>query len=205
MSWGINNRWVAIGQSNIGKSHLELGLPCQDNIKYICTKKGLYCALCDGLGSKKNSEKGSEYVSLKIAEFLQANFKIMFKCELDELREQIINQLRNGIIKDLKINDKNLDNFKTTLVFLAIKNGKYIVGSIGDSVVGLLKNGNAVYLSDSFDKKLEYANSTYTIFDDDAFKHLHIKKGYINDKFDSAFMISDGLPFLLIPVKLLQN
>ena len=41
-----------------------------------------------------------------------------------------------------------------------------------------------------------YANTTFTIFDDDAANNLKIKRGTVNDKFDSAFLISDGLPFL---------
>lgn len=191
-----NNRWVAIGQSNIGKSHVELGIPCQDNIKIICKNNGLYCALCDGLGSKSKSDKGSEFVSRKIVVFLKNNFNDLFRRKNEEISDQIIKHLRSKITKELNITNESLEDYKTTLVFLAIKNGKYIAGSIGDSIIGLLKDGKEFYLSDNFNKRLEYANSTNTIFDDDASKCLHITKGIIKGSFDSAFMISDGLPFL---------
>ena len=192
------NRWVAIGQSNIGKSHIDSNIPCQDNVYYVCNKNGIYCALCDGLGSKSKSDLGSSYISQKIVNILQCNFDNLYLYSEDDLSKYIINSLKNEAMKDLKASEKELDNYKTTLVFLAIKKGKYILGSIGDSIVGLLKNDSIYYISNMSknNEDLVYANTTFSVFDNDAINNLSIKKGTIEDKFNSAFLISDGLPFL---------
>lgn len=194
----LKNRWVAIGQSNIGKSHIESKIPCQDNVYFSCNKNGLYCALCDGLGSKSKSDIGSKYISRKIVDIIRKCFDALYDYDENTLSDYLVNSLKENIINDLEINIQDLDNYKTTLVFIVIKKDKYILGSIGDSIIGLLNKGNVYYMSDmnKNNESLVYANATFSIFDNDAVKNLTLKKGRIKDKFDSAFLISDGLPFL---------
>ncbi len=201
------NRWVAIGQSNIGKSHIESKIPCQDSTHFVCTKKGLYCALCDGLGSKPKSDIGSNYISKKIVDIIRKEFNFLYNYDDETLPEFIVNSLKENIINDLNIDVKDLDDYKTTLVFIAIKKGKYIIGSIGDSIVGLLNKGQPYYIStmNKTGSSSTYANTTFSIFDHDAAKKLKIKKGSIHGEFDSAFLISDGLPFLAHSNKVAPN
>ena len=83
-------------------------------------------------------------------------------------------------------------------MFIAIRNGRFILGHIGDGVLCLLNNDEIVYYSSckKNTQELEFANTTYTVFDDDVEKHFIIKKGFIDNSFNGALLISDGLPFL---------
>lgn len=60
--------WFMVGASSIGKSHISLNKPCEDN--HICNiiKDGWGIAVvCDGAGSAINSLIGSRYLSSKTA------------------------------------------------------------------------------------------------------------------------------------------
>jgi len=58
-----HDNWIAVGASVIGNSHISMGLPCQDNNKYVYLKNGWGIAITsDGAGSAKYSDIGSRIV-----------------------------------------------------------------------------------------------------------------------------------------------
>lgn len=68
-----NKSWFILSDSIIGVSHLKNSppQPCQDSncIKKINDEWGV-AVVCDGMGSKRQSDKGSQFVSKKITETL---------------------------------------------------------------------------------------------------------------------------------------
>lgn len=55
--------WITVGASVIGNSHISMGLPCQDNSKYVYVRNGWGIAITsDGAGSAKHSDIGSRIV-----------------------------------------------------------------------------------------------------------------------------------------------
>lgn len=55
--------WTVVGTSIIGNSHISMGLPCQDNNKYVYLKNGWGIAITsDGAGSAQHSDVGSRIV-----------------------------------------------------------------------------------------------------------------------------------------------
>jgi hypothetical protein len=61
-----SDKWFLVGGSSIGKSHISIGKPCQDNhyCKNIDKNWGI-SVICDGAGSAENSHLGSQFVSEK--------------------------------------------------------------------------------------------------------------------------------------------
>lgn len=58
-----HDKWIVVGTSVIGNSHISMGLPCQDNNKYVYLKNGWGIAITsDGAGSAKHSDTGSRIV-----------------------------------------------------------------------------------------------------------------------------------------------
>ncbi len=195
-----SSKWACIGNTHIGKSHIESNLPCQDKIAYFCNSYRTIAALCDGLGSRENSHFGAAIVSNTIVEFLSKNFKLLINKTESEISAIVLNEVNKIIdqyIEDNREKKITRESLECTLLFASIGKKNYIVGKIGDGVLGTFKDKKVVdnlYLSKGGDE-LEYANATFTVLDEDANKHLIIKKGNSND-IDGLFMISDGLPFL---------
>ncbi|MBO4695407.1 MAG: protein phosphatase 2C domain-containing protein [Clostridia bacterium] len=193
-----NNYWICYGKANIGKSHITNNIPCQDKISYCCNKHGLIAVLCDGLGSKENADIGAEFVSFAVKKILDKYFFEMFQLEETKIAEFLLKHLIEDLHKNSQICEYEIDSLKTTLMFLAIKKDHYILGHIGDGVLTLLDNDKIAYYSTikKNTQELEYANTTFTVFDYDAKEHFTIKKGTITNSFNSGILISDGLPFL---------
>jgi hypothetical protein len=64
-----NRRWLVVGDSIIGKSHIENNMPCQDYNHYEVINDIWGIAIsCDGAGSASRSDAGSKFVSQKSAE-----------------------------------------------------------------------------------------------------------------------------------------
>lgn len=58
-----NDKWLVVGASVIGKSHIADNLPCQDNHLHCSLKNNWGIAVvADGAGSAANSDKGSAFV-----------------------------------------------------------------------------------------------------------------------------------------------
>lgn len=191
------NNWVCIGNTHIGKSHITSGLPCQDKISFVCNFNKTACALCDGLGSRENSHFGASLVSNTVVEYLTHHFYSFFNMQKEDYIKELLSAINASVNKYCIENNVEKSSLECTLLFASVFKGKYVIGKIGDGVLGTFKDGKVVdnlYLSKG-SEDLEYANSTFTALDSDASKHMIIKTGS-SDDIDSLFLISDGLPFL---------
>lgn len=59
------NSWYILGASSIGKSHISSNLPCQDNHYCKILDDWAVSVVCDGAGSAKYSNIGSQYIAEK--------------------------------------------------------------------------------------------------------------------------------------------
>lgn len=191
------NTWVCVGGTHVGKSHIVSKFPCQDKIAFVCDSDKTVCALCDGLGSRENSHFGAVIISDAAVDYLANNFDSFFELSIEEAKKNLLLAI-NKKIDIYSFDDKiTKSSLECTLLFIAISRGKYVLGKIGDGVLGLCKNKRIVdniYLTKG-NEEVEFANSTFTVLDEDAEKHLEIKTGDANDV-DGFFLVSDGLPFL---------
>lgn len=191
----------------VGKNHIKSNVECQDRTYYI-KKNGVHVlSLSDGAGSREKSQFGAEIVTKSICEYVSANFiELLVLSEKrgkdsDEINKDM-NKLKSKIIehihKDLndfvyKNNNISLNDLACTLMFVAVRNNQYLLGHIGDGVIGALTSemGNETLRVLSHPENGGAPNITYFITDENAVDHLRILSGEIPN-LKGLILMSDG-------------
>ena len=184
-------KWKIATASYQGRGHLKYNVPCQDKtFKLFFPKKDFYSvALADGAGSYKYSDIGAEFITKKVLYYLNSKFKYLFKYKKPELT--LLSFIEKELIKLSK--EKNIDvkEFSSTLLFIAIQDNRYILGHIGDGVIGYLSKNNKIEVL-SYPENGEYANSTFFTTSFENKRRLKIKKGNL-DNIQGFILMSDGV------------
>lgn len=128
-------KWEIWGISEIGPLHIKENLPNQDS--YIVKKYswGVVGVVCDGLGSKKYSEIGSNALVEALIEIAK---KFDFSKDIN-LFESLLKQSW-----DRKIHPYSQNETSTTLLFIIIKYGKIYIGRVGDGAIGIFGKNNFI-------------------------------------------------------------
>jgi serine/threonine protein phosphatase PrpC len=184
--WKIATAWVQ------GRSHLTKNTPCQDRTFQLVEnhKTGTFygISLADGAGSCSHSDIGAEVVTNRILFFLKSNFSSLFK--KNNIDEKVLVYIEKELKKISKQNNYDLKDLSSTLLFIAIKNDSFIIGHIGDGIIGVLNNENKISVI-SYPENGEFANSTYFTTSLKYEKRLKILKGTIKNSLGFILM-SDG-------------
>jgi len=138
------HKWISAWCSKIGSSHIQEGLPCQDNskVEYVKNTDFIIAAISDGAGSCENSQIGSSFLVDKVIEklglFLKSD-KGLFINDIElsqkKWREEaflIFTELKTEL--KVKANESNLEfkSLSATLI-VTISNGKFIAcANVGD-------------------------------------------------------------------------
>lgn len=111
---------------SVGESHKKNNKPCEDYVGgKVLNNSAAVIALSDGGGSKKYALETSTAL---VNEALQLiNSETLFKLTSDE-----IVSIMNNAVYALNL---PVEETGATLLFAVIKDGKYLVGHIGDGVV----------------------------------------------------------------------
>lgn len=207
-----------INHSIKGRSHIRNDLPCQDKTYYIDNNDIKVISLSDGAGSCKHSDRGAEIATKVCGEYISDNFNDIYD-DLDservgkELFKKIIDQIRLDIEEKTERNEvgkesENLEeesskeieldidtseiviqDYSSTLLFVALFGNKYISGHIGDGLISINDDEQLKILSEP--ENGETSNSTYFFTAKSAEKYLRFKKGTIIK--DTTFILmSDG-------------
>ena len=171
-----------------GKSHIAKNIPCQDRT-YSKTLNGTtVIALADGAGSCSKSDIGAEIATQFVAEFICSNFDKIYEKEEKSASKTIL----DGVQKCLnqKANEIKLDikELSSTILFVVVKNNKYLAGHIGDGLIGYFDaNEDAKILS------YPYNEGEYTVFTTNthALENFRIYKENLND-IKGFVLMSDG-------------
>jgi len=202
-----------INQSIRGRSHIKNDLPCQDKTYFIDNNNIKVISLSDGAGSCKYSDLGAEIATEVCADYVSKNFEIIYN-DLDN--EKVGKELFKKIIDQIKIEFENreldikqedeldkleqsslqegipaeivIQDYSSTLLFLAFFDGKYISGHIGDGLICISDEELKIH---SNPENGETPNSTYFFTTKDAEKHLRLKKGIITNN-TTFILMSDG-------------
>lgn len=201
----ILQSWKQCGTAVQGKDHINAGVVCQDNVASAC-KNGVHAiALSDGGGSRKFSEVGSEYSTRAVCALLVEKFddfyarqqqiaeggpkadKLLMRLRL-EILDTVLDALRTQVTPE-----RALPDFGCTLQFAAVKDGRYIVGHVGDGVIAALYQRGLARRVEvlSHPENGGGPNITFFITDHDAKDHLRLQHGECH-QLEGILMMSDG-------------
>lgn len=172
-----------------GRGHLSKKIPCQDRVYSSRKNTVATIALADGAGSCMFSEKGAEIVTKEISKIINSVFDSVFDNKID-IQTYIISSLTRKLLEFSKSNDLSIKDLSSTLLFVSIKDNRYIAGHIGDGVIGYKNMKNTINVLSHPDNG-EYSNSTYFVTSSNAHKYLRIYKGNLNE-IDGFILMSDG-------------
>ncbi|MBQ8358049.1 MAG: protein phosphatase 2C domain-containing protein [Clostridia bacterium] len=201
----ILQKWKQCGTAVQGVDHIHAKVPCQDNVA-SAAQNGIYAiALSDGGGSRKFSHIGSEYATRAACELLVRKFDD-FYARLEQIdagdarSEKLYLGLRLEILDTVldamrtQVNEeRTLYDFGCTLQFAAVKDGRYIVGHVGDGVIAALyqRGLNRRVEVLSHPENAGAPNVTFFVTDHDAEAHLRLSHGECR-QLEGILMMSDG-------------
>lgn len=176
----------------VGRSHLLVKSPCQDDFSHKVKFNSGCIALADGAGSKFYSHLGAKIVTRKLVEICLSEFdKIdaLINDHPPKAAEYLVDRMRKtlspvSVKKKIAVSD-----MACTLIFFSCKEGRYIAGHIGDGVLFLRNDGKISVLSEP--QNGEYANSTYFVTDSNAASKFRVYSGLLGRKF-GVMAMSDG-------------
>lgn len=183
--------WNSVQCAVQGRGHIKTGTPCQDKTYYMNSKKVEVIALADGAGSASMSHFGAEFVTKRVCELLTEQFEIYFS-EDDgaAIKRIIIGDLLEGLANlsnDLECEMKDL---ASTLLVVAIHDGKYIILHVGDGVIGYVKNDELKIASHP--ENGEFVNTTVFVTSKGVLPIMKLMKGELKGITGFALM-SDGV------------
>ncbi|MEG2246550.1 MAG: PP2C family serine/threonine-protein phosphatase [Romboutsia sp.] len=182
--------WQMINYEACGRGHYTSNTPCQDKTMSE-NNNGTYCiALADGAGSAKLSHYGAEEVVNSTVEYLTKNFdKVITSPDGVLVKQEIITYIIENLKEKSMECECELKDLASTLLFVAIKDNNFVIGHIGDGIIGYLRNDNILVASKPDNG--EYINSTYFITGSKAIQNMKLLKGEIKD-IDGFVLMSDG-------------
>jgi len=188
----MNTVWKLASAYVTGRGHLAKNIPCQDRTLELVSKHstGVFygLSLADGAGSYKHSDIGAEVVTKEILIYLKSNFSNLLRVK--DTSKKIIKHIEEKLAKEANNREIDIKELSSTLLFAVIKNDKFIIGHIGDGVIGVLDKDNKISVL-SYPDNGEYSNSTFFTTTDSYPDRLRIIKGNIVDSIGFILM-SDG-------------
>jgi tetratricopeptide (TPR) repeat protein len=180
--------------SEIGRGHLKNNMPCQD-FSYSFKKDDFYISVvCDGAGSCKYSQYGAEIVAKCVSNLVCRCFDELYIINEYVNKKYVSMLIVSEVMDELTNKSKELNcdikELSSTLLFVAVKNGRYLAGHIGDGVIGIVKNGETDVLS--YPDNGEYANITYFITGEYAIDRLRTYSGLCDDDVRGFILMTDG-------------
>ena len=157
----MSNQWFFNYGEQAGKSHISRRIPCQD--KALCRQENgvTVAAVSDGCGSSAISQYGSKVTAETLCDYFIENFDLIHGAEILESRKMIVDKIiaslldfiganeeifraykaenlerYNDFVKKRSEEEFYLDSLNATALFAAVKDDKYIIGQIGDGVIG---------------------------------------------------------------------
>ena len=182
--------WVSVQCAVQGKSHARQNIPCQDKT-FFKAENGIFAAsLADGAGSCRLSHLGAELATRAICDALCSDFEKLFSNDdgltvKSELTDRILDKLSEAAEEQ----DCDIKDLSSTLLFIAVHENRFMLGHIGDGVIGYLKN-NEVKVASAPDNG-EFANTTVFTTSKSAADSIKLIKGNLGS-ISGFVLMSDG-------------
>ncbi|WP_110518690.1 PP2C family serine/threonine-protein phosphatase [Herpetosiphon llansteffanensis] len=199
----VNHQFHVFSESIIGKSHIQHGLLCQDYSQHVSLGEGWGVAvMADGLGSRKLSHLGSEFVVEAACEQLLELVKQQTWHETNQLPN--LQQWQNYVIyifqdiyaklqKKAQAEKQSVHEFACTLISVIYSPIGILVAHIGDGRAGY-SDRHGQWHSMITPHKGEEANEVMPFTADQVWKNPSelIECQVINEQINGFVLISDG-------------
>lgn len=125
-----------------GISHIKNNTKCQDKTLCLHNENYQMIGLADGAGSCLYSDIGAE----EILKFIYGEFLFWFDDYFTSINcvQKLTKKIEIAIDVIANIHKKRVEELSSTLLFVVIKNDKFIAGHIGDGVIGKLDDKNQI-------------------------------------------------------------
>ena len=228
------SNWILHSAKTIGRDHVRSNMVCQDDVKTLEKNGVSVIALSDGCGSAPFAEHGSSVTVEFLCNVFAENFDEIFEKDVADIKKYLHSKLveklseyilnNKGLVQTFKKNkpehfDKfvaawkgyeGIENFYPLTLFdatvqvVATKNGKTVIGRLGDGFIGEVVD-NKLRLLSSEDKNGRDENQTAypsailigSRKTENAWRHFEVIKKE-NDATDMYFIVSDGVGFAII-------
>ena len=182
--------WNYSYASRQGIGHKKGNTPCQDHSLGVFANETTVVAVSDGAGSKPLSHIGSEVAVKTVCQLLSESFDLLWDSGETGITEEVLSAFQKNLEEVKKEGTLN-QAYASTLLFIAIKDQRFIAGHIGDGVIGSLTDDGELQVV-SHPENGEFDNITYFITEEDAFVNFRVQKGKI-DKRTAFILMSDGV------------
>lgn len=180
MSWKISSASITGLDRKCGQDYV-VQTPADD---FVCVVGA------DGAGSARHASAGAKFVCLKMRELLLEHRNEIFSYSDQEIKDRLLDMLRQQIREMADKNYAKMDDYMSTLMFFVSDGVQYMAGNLGDGMIGYMgPDGNAAVIS--YPEKGKYANQSYFVTQPDSYDHLRIQRGtYDCEKV--YFLMTDG-------------
>ncbi len=195
-----SERWISLGASAIGTSHLTKGIPNDDSfaIQTIPREDGsewLVMVVCDGAGSAKFGGIGAKSTAINTIELIQNHTTtISSPNELQATIKEIVKRLKNQLVNEATSQSAKIRDFACTWVLAVWSMDELFIAQIGDGAC-------VFHAADEWNVGIwpmqgEYANTTRFITDEHAEQIVETCTHLT--AVDAIVLFSDGLQRLAL-------
>jgi hypothetical protein len=180
-----SSKWIVVGESVIGKSHISGNLPCQDANFFKVFKKNWGIAIvCDGAGSAEKSDRGAEFCAIQALpryfEDLINREQWIEKEELplpEEWQQKATHEFKNALGALSIVANENkieLSKLACTVIVVIFSPLGLLIAHIGDGRAGYCDKENG-WQSMMIPHKGEEANQTIFLTSNSWYKDSELK------------------------------
>lgn len=187
----FRKRWNIVGSAVRGTYHEKINRPCQDFFSSFRSSDLTIICLADGAGVYEHSKLGAKKSCEFLIEYFKDNHKLIFNNDLKVFKQVFIVEIQQLLLDfamQLNIDYKELSS---TLLFTVVYKNDYMVGHIGDGVIGAFNSDSLTVLSEP--ENGEFINQTYFTTSENCLSHFRINSYKFKNNQPLGFIImSDG-------------
>ncbi len=188
----VMGNWKTFGASVRGPGHIRNGLPNQDALKTYRNSLGEVAVVSDGVGSHRTSEYGSKAACRAVIRTAQ-NWK-----QMDEKTDLLLAEIHKNWLAEVEPYSPE-DSSATCLFVIRPKQGKIVVGMLGDGLAAILRT-DGVYEELIDNKENNFSNQTTALSRET--KTIHWKILLMDQDESCAIVLcTDGVADDLLPEK----
>jgi len=182
--------WHLLGCAICGRGHTVTGVPCQDKVLTYQDSEIALIVLADGAGTAQFSHFGAERIVQAVKQLMLQEFNNIYKTEDGVLiKKKLLEYLTNELLELSREYSCEIKEFASTLLFVAIKAGKYVLTHIGDGIIGYQKDNELIVATEP--NNGEFVNETVFVTSRNAIQTVKMLKGDLNG-ITGFVLMSDG-------------